>query len=494
MRIRRIVLLLLLPTLLFVGCKKDDEDNNNSNQHSITVTSPNGGESWATGSTHDITWSDNNVTDAKVLYSADNGTNWIVLAATTTTNSYSWTTPSVAATTYKIKVVDVSDTTVSDVSDAAFALTDADAASHAFTSTTGGTITTPAGARMTVPVGAVPLTEGGEAGTMVFSIERNNSATVTLPTGETQSSDIYQFGPEGFVLAMPVEIALPVQGTNPTDVRIWRRNPTTGNAEYFGANYDAATHTVSAQTYEFSTWFVTTGAVAQAAGCLNLTNTTGRWLSICVTDVTLEYAAQLAWLPIRGQSIILAPAGTTGWADVMHWYLPQGTYDFCVDYNDGSQYVSETRTGVVVGEPWTSANPVYTDLTVATFTNPTTGRCACIPEPTTSAGTGDIQVTLVWHKEAALDLDLWVMDPDSDWCYYGANTPSGGELDRDNLCGNYENGKPENIYWTETPPAGEYIVAVEWFSDCGNAGELAGIQRAHRGSGRDPNLQRYDHR
>ena len=169
-------LLLLLPALLFLaGCGKDD-DETPAAQHNITLTSPNGGESWGTGSTHDITWTDNGVTNTKILLSPDNGTNWIVIMPTTATNSYSWTAPTVALTTYKIKVVDAADSTVFDVSDATFTLTSADEASHAYTSTTGGTFETPGGARMTVPVGAVPTGAGGAEARWCSRL----SATTTL--------------------------------------------------------------------------------------------------------------------------------------------------------------------------------------------------------------------------------------------------------------------------------------------------------------------------
>ena len=80
-----------------------------------------------------------------------------------------------------------------------------------------------------------------------------------------------------------------------------------------------------------------------------------------------------------------------------------------------------------------------------------------------------MQVTLTWFDESALDLDLWVTEPSGERCYYGNPvTATGGQLDRDNLCGNYINGRPENIFWQTNPPVGEYIVEVDWYYDCGN--------------------------
>jgi hypothetical protein len=126
---------------------------------------------------------------------------------------------------------------------------------------------------------------------------------------------------------------------------------------------------------------------------------------------------------------------------------------------------------VLIADPWTITNPMTVPISVGPsfFAGGTPGNCSCTPEQTPSAGTGDIQVTLTWLSAASLDLDLWVTDPAGEKCYYGnPSSTSGGELDRDNLCGNYINGHPENIYWLSNPPQGEYIVEVDWYYDCGN--------------------------
>jgi len=70
-------------------------------------------------------------------------------------------------------------------------------------------------------------------------------------------------------------------------------------------------------------------------------------------------------------------------------------------------------------------------------------------------GTGSLQVSLSWNT--ATDQDLWVTDPSGTRIYY-ANTRSetGGELDRDDLDG----FGPENIFWLENAPDGEYRVQV----------------------------------
>jgi len=90
----------------------------------ITVTSPNGGESWQIGTTHDITWTYSNVT-GNVAIALKTGTTTVavITAGTACDGSYSWTIPtSVAAgTNYKIAIGDGSGT--EDYSNNTFSIT-----------------------------------------------------------------------------------------------------------------------------------------------------------------------------------------------------------------------------------------------------------------------------------------------------------------------------------------------------------------------------------
>lgn len=91
----------------------------------------------------------------------------------------------------------------------------------------------------------------------------------------------------------------------------------------------------------------------------------------------------------------------------------------------------------------------------------------------TSLGTGDVQATLIWHSSA--DIDLYVQDPYGDTVSYQSDSvPSGGRLDRDNQCANFEMGRPENIFWPENgAPSGTYKVWVNYYSDCNDVGPVA---------------------
>jgi hypothetical protein len=91
---------------------------------SVTVISPNGGESWACGSTHDITWISYGILNVKLQYSADNGASWTTLISSTgaINKTYSWTVPSTPGSQYLVRVSDALNASVSDQSNAVFAI------------------------------------------------------------------------------------------------------------------------------------------------------------------------------------------------------------------------------------------------------------------------------------------------------------------------------------------------------------------------------------
>ncbi|MCA9920957.1 MAG: hypothetical protein KC421_01225, partial [Anaerolineales bacterium] len=57
--------------------------------------------------------------------------------------------------------------------------------------------------------------------------------------------------------------------------------------------------------------------------------------------------------------------------------------------------------------------------------------------------------------------------------YNNSIVSSGGQLDRDNTCGDYIQGQPENIFWPETgAPSGTYKVSVDYYADCDATGPV----------------------
>lgn len=106
-------------------------DNITVPTHSITLTSPNSGETWLAGSVHDITWDSESVNGSAMAYvnislSTDSGEVWSLLAEDQLNNGrYSWTVPSsLVSSTVRVKVAgtDLVDEISSDSSDADFSV------------------------------------------------------------------------------------------------------------------------------------------------------------------------------------------------------------------------------------------------------------------------------------------------------------------------------------------------------------------------------------
>ncbi|MCI0513821.1 choice-of-anchor D domain-containing protein [candidate division KSB1 bacterium] len=87
----------------------------------IIVTSPNGGEIWAGGSTHNITWTSSGTSGTvKIEYSTNSGTNWTPIASSTADDgTYAWTIPGTQSTNCLVKITDT-DGNPSDQSDGTF--------------------------------------------------------------------------------------------------------------------------------------------------------------------------------------------------------------------------------------------------------------------------------------------------------------------------------------------------------------------------------------
>ena len=94
---------------------------------SITVTAPNGGENFTINTSRKITWTSYGVANVKIEYTTDNGTNWILVVASTPSptgnGTYSWTVPNTPSTNCKVKISNVIGGTPVDESDETFIIT-----------------------------------------------------------------------------------------------------------------------------------------------------------------------------------------------------------------------------------------------------------------------------------------------------------------------------------------------------------------------------------
>ena len=98
---------------------------------SITIQSPNGGEEWAPGSVHDITWSSFSsmaaykIENVTIRYSIDGGSNWVdppIASNIENSGSYSWTVSDTESDYCIIKIEDASDGSPYDLSNSPFTI------------------------------------------------------------------------------------------------------------------------------------------------------------------------------------------------------------------------------------------------------------------------------------------------------------------------------------------------------------------------------------
>jgi len=88
----------------------------------VTVTAPNGGEIWAVGTVKQVKWTSQDISHIKIEYSTDNGSEWLVIIASRLAafGSYNWTIPNTPSTQCLVRISDVSNPAVNDVSDSTF--------------------------------------------------------------------------------------------------------------------------------------------------------------------------------------------------------------------------------------------------------------------------------------------------------------------------------------------------------------------------------------
>ena len=91
----------------------------------ITVTSPNGGQTWYVGESKTITWTSQYVTSGlvKIDYSTDNGSSWIPVSTSTSNNgSFAWTVPNTPSANCLVKITDLGVPTTNDSSNSVFTI------------------------------------------------------------------------------------------------------------------------------------------------------------------------------------------------------------------------------------------------------------------------------------------------------------------------------------------------------------------------------------
>lgn len=483
---RNILAICTLPLLFFIGACEEEATEPTVGNPTLTILNPSaGGELSGVVSVevfgHDAA---GNALD-RVVYFLDEVAMYTDPnpLASSPSSIWQWNSASFADGEYEIRIVGYDNVGRSSEAVREAAVSNADAASGVIRSTESGVIRTRHGAQVRVPEGAVPLAENGQSAMMVFSVARDSATTTAPPPGQTRVSNYYKFTPGGFIFNYPLEITLPLMedvDLSNHEVFLYRINPTTGQLENFAGSFDEEFYTITTQTYELSVWFAsvanTAGVDPEGWGCIEVESASDELVTLCVESYLLTYPSQdQTFLPENGLHTICG-ATAFGLSEVGRWYLPQGTYTICMQRRDDAGDIWRQSRTISITEPagrlWDGNTTCVAEwsgfVTDGSIPAAVIGTCGCVPEASVPVGTGEVQVTLQWFNESALDLDLWVYEPSGERCYFGhATTATGGRLDRDNLCGNYENGTPENIFW-QTAPVGDYSVWVDWWSDCGN--------------------------
>ncbi|MFH1320281.1 MAG: CUB domain-containing protein [Bacteroidota bacterium] len=106
--------------------KRDSSDaifSINTTQY-VTLTAPNGGETWVGGSTENITYTVSGpTTSVRLFYSIDSGITWTQITSSTSGGTYNWLVPNVPSTNYYVKVENNNNSCIVDSSNAVFTIT-----------------------------------------------------------------------------------------------------------------------------------------------------------------------------------------------------------------------------------------------------------------------------------------------------------------------------------------------------------------------------------
>jgi hypothetical protein len=95
--------------------------------YELELTYPNGGDFFIAGDLTQITWANTPVTNIKIEFSDDNGSNWTEISANfpASAGSIAWTVPDITSNQCLIKITDVADATIFDISENTFEIGEA---------------------------------------------------------------------------------------------------------------------------------------------------------------------------------------------------------------------------------------------------------------------------------------------------------------------------------------------------------------------------------
>ena len=171
----------------------------------LTVTVPDGGETWPIGSTQTIRWTSVGLTgNVKIEVSRNGGTTWaLIVGSTASDGAHAWKVTGPATAQARIRVTSVTDPTVSDVSNTNLAL---GGGSIAVVAPNGGE---------NWPIGSVQTirwTSSGLTGNVKIEVSRNGGASWTVVSGSTANDGLHPW-----TVKAPVSNQARIRVTSVTD-------------------------------------------------------------------------------------------------------------------------------------------------------------------------------------------------------------------------------------------------------------------------------------
>ena len=110
--------------ILFVFVVDSSSSLSQINTHYLKLISPNGGEKWEVNSTQNITWESDQIARIKIEVSLSGGIDWHVIVSSidASTGKYSWHIPDIIIDRVLIRISDISNPSLYDISDKTFSI------------------------------------------------------------------------------------------------------------------------------------------------------------------------------------------------------------------------------------------------------------------------------------------------------------------------------------------------------------------------------------
>jgi M6 family metalloprotease-like protein len=354
----------------------------------LTLGAPNGGESWQALTSHNITWSSTgSITNVKLEYSTNGGSNWTtIIGSTPNDGSYTWTVANAPSTTCRVRVSDAASGTPSDTSDANFTIS-------APAAETVSTPTTPTGAAS--PQATLPYnyTSGGSTSSWADPVQYyfdygDGTNSGWLPVGTTSVAKRWAaVGSYSLTVKARCSVHTATESAFSTALAV--------NVSAAPASLIVLPEVIWASATGGGTWVsevqvtdITGGS--QAWVCFNMTGGTWRGPFLLWTGGAAGSSAKFA--NILSELQTLDPTFTYyGQVGALEVWTQPGSYNVRVAARTLNGNYSKTFPGLKF-EPWNSAATSRPMLIQNMMSNATYRSSAGFFNPTGDAVTADFQL------------------------------------------------------------------------------------------------------